>query len=139
MTPVTKQQWTDALRSGEYQQCRGALAKETETGRVNYCCLGVLATIAGAKLERDVVTGGKDLSFKFDDGLYDGGVIPVQFRSTIVSDLDLGQTVTVTNPPRLDDEDGEDLTVTSDLMRALSTKNDRGASFEDIAAYLENL
>lgn len=36
------QQWTAALRSGEYQQGTGALRRNDET----YCCLGVLCALA---------------------------------------------------------------------------------------------
>lgn len=40
MTPELKDEWTDALRSGEYEQGVGFL----ECGGLN-CCLGVLADI----------------------------------------------------------------------------------------------
>ena len=40
MNPQIKQKWVDALRSGEYQQCRGYLRKED-----GFCCLGVLCDL----------------------------------------------------------------------------------------------
>lgn len=42
LADVTPQQWAEALRSGEYQQCHAALARDG-----GYCCLGVLAKLAG--------------------------------------------------------------------------------------------
>lgn len=39
---VTIKEWTDALRSGEYQQGTGCL----RTGDDNFCCLGVLSDLA---------------------------------------------------------------------------------------------
>lgn len=48
--------WVEALRSGEYEQCQGALTK-TENGPgtpiIGYCCLGVLQAIEPS-LEPDV-------------------------------------------------------------------------------------
>jgi hypothetical protein len=35
----------DALRSGEFEQCTGAL-RQTILGKVQYCCLGVLTEVA---------------------------------------------------------------------------------------------
>jgi hypothetical protein len=42
---VNKQEWIQALRSGEYQQCQGTL-----TNNIGYCCLGVWAKINGFEL-----------------------------------------------------------------------------------------
>jgi hypothetical protein len=41
--------WTDALRSGEYQQCQGSL--KTDHG---FCCLGVLTDVT---LKQGVIKG----------------------------------------------------------------------------------
>lgn len=41
-----KQQWLDALRSGEYEQGEGELCTDND-GRLEYCCLGVLARVVG--------------------------------------------------------------------------------------------
>lgn len=40
---VLARQWIDALRSGEYVQAKGALAKDNYT---RFCCLGVACEIA---------------------------------------------------------------------------------------------
>jgi hypothetical protein len=130
MTPVTKQAWIDALRSGEFNQCTGALGKlDPDTGTMSYCCLGVLATLAGVKhrLESDPMVPGGSKIFDFGEEEFSLGVIPESFRSIIVSDLDLAQDIK--GPANTRD----------DLMRVLSSKNDRGASFNQIADYLETL
>jgi hypothetical protein len=41
---VTKEEWIDALWSGEYRQFRGGLGSLAQG---SYCCLGVLADLAG--------------------------------------------------------------------------------------------
>ena len=125
--PVTKQQWIDALRSGEYDQCTGALAKpDPDTGGMSYCCLGVLATIAGVGHQMHDNLPSITV-FDFDDEVSVSGIIPEAFRSTIVSDLDLAQLDRDAQFPQ------------DDLMRVLSSKNDRGASFDEIADYLETV
>lgn len=126
MTPVTKQAWIDALRSGKYKQARGALARVDEDGCTSYCCLGVLADIAGAAVIDSDGDSGR-LTFDFGDGSIEDAVIPLSVRSTIVTDLDLDLQVIIKKY-------GSD-----DLMRTLSTKNDDGVTFEGIATYLEKL
>ena len=129
MTPVTKQAWIDALRSGEFNQCTGALGKlDPEGGGMSYCCLGVLATLAGAGHRFMPIEGDGILVFDFGDGSEDSGVIPLSVRDTIVSDLALGQFIAESGP-------GQE----ADLMRTLSSKNDRGATFNEIADYLETV
>lgn len=54
LTPELKAKWVQALLSGEYKQGRGYLNKE---GR--YCCLGVLAIVAGHDPEK--LTGMRSL------------------------------------------------------------------------------
>ena len=130
MTPVTKQDWIDALRSGEFNQCTGALAKrDPENSTISYCCLGVLATIAGVDAVPQELPDWENLVFDFD-GKLESGVIPEAYRNTIVSDLDLSTLVAPATNPLLPPDD---------LMRTLSSMNDKWANFEDIAAYLEEL
>ena len=45
MNPKIKAQWLAALRSGEYQQGKGAL-RRTIQGEEKFCCLGVLCELA---------------------------------------------------------------------------------------------
>lgn len=44
LKPVTKEEWIAALRSGEFKQARNYLY---DASREGYCCLGVLASLAG--------------------------------------------------------------------------------------------
>ena len=128
MKPVTKKDWIDALRSGEFKQCTGAMAKrDPEAGTTSYCCLGVLATIAGVGVRVDAAAPvGHAMLFNFAGEFIASGIIPEAYQNIIVSDLDLSTLMTW--------GEGDD-----DLMRILTTKNDNGATFEDIATYLEEL
>lgn len=45
MNPEVKKLWLEALRSGEYKQCKGWLHSRNERGDT-YCCLGVLCALA---------------------------------------------------------------------------------------------
>ena len=128
MKPVTKKDWIDALRSGEFKQCTGAMAKrDPEAGTTSYCCLGVLATIAGVGVRVDAaVTVEHPMLFSFDDYTTATGIIPAGYRNIIVSDLNLSTLMALGG-------------AADDLMRILTTKNDNGATFEDIATYLEEL
>jgi hypothetical protein len=40
-----RQAWLEALRSGDYQQGRGALKQKDEGNGVVYCCLGVACEV----------------------------------------------------------------------------------------------
>lgn len=46
MNKDIKEQWVEALRSGEYEQGRGTLCQDNK-----FCCLGVLFDIAGGEVE----------------------------------------------------------------------------------------
>lgn len=45
MKQEVKQMWINALRSGEYNQCRDKL-KKTNGNKESFCCLGVLTDLA---------------------------------------------------------------------------------------------
>ena len=49
-----KEKWLVALRSGEYKQAVGTLKLASRNG---YCCLGVLAEVAGLKPNENVIEG----------------------------------------------------------------------------------
>jgi len=133
MTPVTKQKWIDALRSGEFNQCTGALGKlDSETHTMSYCCMGVLATIAGVGHRLRVIGSVEGIKlFDFDDKVSASGIIPKAFRSTLVSDLDLAQPIANLVKGGTDGAD--------DLTHILSNMNDLGATFNEIADYLETV
>ena len=110
--------WVDALRSGEYNQGLGVLAREIEfDGEIHksYCCLGVLCIVAknqGIPLELGRV-----------------------FDSTITS-FD-GYTSSL--PPSVEDWAGMH-TPNGDLLKgySLAYKNDDGNTFEEIANVIES-
>lgn len=61
MDAIAKQLWTDALRSGDYEQGKGTLRENDK-----YCCLGVLCEVA--------IKDGVDLPFsKGAKGIYTYG------------------------------------------------------------------
>jgi hypothetical protein len=47
MNPEKQEQWAAACESGDYPQGIGQLRQPGEGGRFYYCCLGVLADLAG--------------------------------------------------------------------------------------------
>lgn len=55
MNPEIKARWIEALRSGEYPQCRGSL--KTQDG---YCCLGVLTDLYLKETGGEWVPGGSN-------------------------------------------------------------------------------
>lgn len=62
--------WVEALESGDYKQTSGRLCEEIE-GTKHYCCIGVLAEVAGIPAARENETnphGRKHVFiFKFPD------------------------------------------------------------------------
>jgi hypothetical protein len=63
----TLAKWKAALRSGEYEQTRGALVTEKRGGTPVYCCLGVLCKIMGRP--EDV----RNAKFQFEEWRQDSG------------------------------------------------------------------
>ena len=113
-----KARWVAALRSGEYEQGHASL-------RVGdaFCCLGVLCDIA----VRDGVIGEPTI----DEGEYaygrlmERGVLPTEVE--VWSGLHIGDPVVVTDT-------SEDYP----LEENLSSLNDEGMSFEEIAEFIED-
>ena len=52
MNESEKKLWTDALRSGDYEQENGML-KNAHAGIVRHCCLGVAVEVLGTPLEKE--------------------------------------------------------------------------------------
>lgn len=44
--------WYDALYNGEFKQGKGVYCRKDEDGNLSYCCLGVLAHVAGIDPEK---------------------------------------------------------------------------------------
>ncbi len=45
MDKRVKKLWVDALESGAYYQCKGALTKRNAKSKDSFCCLGVLTNL----------------------------------------------------------------------------------------------
>ena len=137
-------EWVKALRSGEYMQTKRRLSD----GAGGHCCLGVLCEVKG--LPKKTINDrfsetGLWVTYIFDHkekvidrrhfaptpsppDYFSANSIPRKFQSTILEDLDL--SINVKNP----------LTGQVDrLSSILMEMNDRGASFNDIADYLETV
>lgn len=63
--------WLEALRSGKYKQVGGALKDRLATGKMGFCCLGVLCDLAakdgGDKWETSE-SGGNTIYYKDESG-----------------------------------------------------------------------
>lgn len=55
MKQALKAKWVEALRSGEFKQYKGGALKDTSaSGKVSFCCLGVLCEISPAVEKHNV-------------------------------------------------------------------------------------
>jgi hypothetical protein len=151
-----KQQWLDALRSGEYEQTKGALRRgnpldpeDLDDGyNAGYCCLGVLCDLAVKagvtqlheerpfeesedENERNYVS----YSYGVSKDRKDSSVLPPE----VVKWAGLGDGVDATNPyvepPIEEPSEQNDWTFTP--RATLASENDGGKSFEEIAKIIE--
>ena len=78
MDPALKAKWVEALRSGEYQQCRTNLRHGD-----SYCCLGVLAEVSdlGSFVEDNHKPGIFSFAYPGEDRTH--GVLPDAARLVI--------------------------------------------------------
>jgi hypothetical protein len=115
MDPELKAKWLAALRSGSYQQGRGALL-HCGDGDKEYCCLGVLGRLCGC-----------------GDGTLESG--------QVLDDINMAHVLGPWSPPGLGrrffqfDPGRRDTHVT--IQRRLAAMNDAGASFSQIADWIE--
>jgi hypothetical protein len=73
MDSQLKSQWTTALRSEEFQQAKGVLARLAEDGRViGHCCLGVLCEIYARQNPTEMTTMPHGSGFYKSRGYYYG-------------------------------------------------------------------
>lgn len=112
MDQELKAKWVAALRSGEYVQTTMALWREFE-GCESNCCLGVLARLGGGE-KADVRTNRFIKDKAFDIKLPNG----IKLSAFKASGFE---------PFGLSDEQAGDL----------ASRNDNGASFPEIADYIE--
>lgn len=105
-----KAKWVAALRSGKYKQAQDRLRRDG-----GYCCLGVLCDVSGAG---EWIEDGDGVLFFHAEGHDDNGL-----DSYVDAALDM----------RLRDLLGINVIVESELI----DQNDAGASFSEIADYIE--
>lgn len=111
MNPVIKEQWTTALRSGKFEQGRGAL---NSGGK--FCCLGVLCELAVAEGVVERVEFGESFRYGADNEAFSYTYLPHE----VVVWSGVEYTGRMKGCPD-----------------SLATINDRGASFEEIADTIE--
>ena len=119
---LTLREWVAALRSGEWQQGTGRLCSLDADGTKRYCCLGVALALQGRLNEEGQDTCGSHFinSLPAADFL----VEPV---TTSWDDWGLLRFTIMVNSAR---HDGK--------LKAVSTLNDNGWSFAEIADALES-
>lgn len=123
-------QWVEALRSGEFKQGRGRLKREAfdpdgSGAQMGYthCCLGVLCEIIGAKETQ--MPGG---SIAFGDGAdIRVGDLPMGILREVGMGSSSGMCV-----------EGVQLIIGPHAYHDLAHANDSGATFEEIADYIED-
>ena len=123
MNPEIKEQWTTALRSGEYKQGKGHLHQKGENGLPDtYCCLGVLCDLAVNVGATEKVFGA-DLGsgYEYRQDLYFYGrqpaVLPNEVQEWAELETDAG--------------------ISPDGTIQLTALNDTGSTFAEIADIIE--
>jgi hypothetical protein len=117
MDSFAKEQWVKALRSGDFLQGKGALAK-FEGADIRYCCLGVLSEVAF----RNGI-GDKQIRSGDDCISYDGGKSYPSQNVQSWASIDMDPLVAIPN---------------DDRKVCLSDCNDAfGMSFKQIADLIE--
>lgn len=135
MKPEIKQQWVDALRSGDYTQGKGMLTQydyNQDGSKVRMdCCLGVLCDLAvkAGVVPKPKITGddeGGVPHLAYNDGdAYNDQYLPAEVMNW--ADID-------DNDPKVAIK-YED--VNTDHFSTLSGLNDEGHSFIEIAMVIE--
>lgn len=124
MNEQIKKRWVEALRSGNYQQGIGYLRQHAQSdGQDYYCCLGVLCELAVAD---GVVVRGEAGDQVHHYGPEGGS--SAEFNAQLLPR-------TVADWAGLDDCSPS--VPVSDERRGLADENDNGASFDEIAAWIE--
>lgn len=109
MKSALKRKWVAALRSGKYKRGQDVL-RNTEREVTEWCCLGVLADVAGCRFEKDgYLEKGRNASVWY---------------------------IPPTTAKRLGIQPAGDVEDTN-IQRQLAEKNDAGWSFKRIATWIE--
>lgn len=122
LKPTVKKAWLEALRSGKYKQGPAALHTRDSSGEDRYCCLGVLCEVAvekGLDIHVENLERGSSLV------QYDGSVSYLPQKVYDWASKKQGK-----DPYRNDYVVRED-------RESLSSLNDKGKSFNEIADLIE--
>lgn len=139
-----KQRWVEALRSGDYEQATGKLTIVDDNGNKSHCCLGLLCELVKDDLGLDVkevqrVVGGSALGYMTTDEYGD------ESFATAVLSRPIEQAVGLSRPfngvPEynfnLDPSKPVDSWADADVQLHLSSLNDEGFTFSQIADIIE--
>lgn len=118
MNKQIKKEWCSALRSGKYKQCTGALKEKDGDEGVGYCCLGVLTSLYGKKTKKRTDLGNDTYSFLTDKVAKWAGIDTSKCYESYDYEYDPKVKVGKKN-------------------RRLSSLNDKGTSFKEIADLIE--
>ena len=122
--PEFKVKWLAALRSGEYQQARGALLTEVPGSPAAFCCLGVACNLIDS-------TRWQSWEDQFMDYAEDEPVGPVDLGW---GDLDSGNTADL---PFIDVGPAQELARLNDGPLGQPNAISRPYSFAEIADWIE--
>ena len=119
MNKTLKKRWVKALRSGEYQQGKNVLCRTTRSGNDKFCCLGVLIDVGTSRGEWE----------KIGYGIWNFTIPPTKGNEDL---SDLFQAIDYL-PAVL----AEKINLPHYQQMVLSEMNDRGATFNEIADWIE--
>src|SRR4051812_36685956 len=110
LPPAFKKKWVEKLRSGEWKQCKERLRSSTkdDDGDYHYCVLGTAAHLVGAK--------------KIEGGELAIGQISKRAWSKIPCTLK---------------HNSDDLASNNGAAEELMMMNDKGASFQELADWID--
>lgn len=135
MKPTIAQKWIKALRSNKYKQGKMALRTQTRHGTVRHCCLGVLCDLYNKDHKRKLTIK------KTNDPEDQGEIDPATTVFKIGGNT--GQLPSVVrNWAGIKDWDGQffdtdPVDVNNNACCSLVEMNDSGASFKEIAQFIE--
>jgi len=113
--------WVAALRSGQYKQAHNTLRLKVGE-ETSFCCLGVLCDLVKDEPEIEGIWNGAH----FEAGDRSEGVLPFSVQTFAGMSTDYGELGPELQPLESDEP-----------ATALTDLNDRGKTFEEIAALIE--
>ena len=126
LDPDFKAKWVAALRSGKYRQVAGTLRATNPSGKHSFCCLGVACNlISNRRWAEDKYKKGKSMAGW--GGLGSGADSGFPFFTEEIDPLN----VDAWGRP------GRDRGVHATINCLISMNDDFGATFEDIADFVE--